>query len=61
MVNNLNDDKHMSNMDDERESVVDAIYDCEENPLAYMIEPKGSVKITDKNKKTKKEDLQNIL
>lgn len=47
--------------DDQLEKVVQEIYDCEENPLSYMIEPRGSVEITDKNKKIKKEDLENIL
>ena len=37
------------------------IYDCNENPLAYMIEPKGSVEIADKDKKISKEDLENVL
>ena len=37
------------------------VYDCDENPLSYMIEPKGSIEIVDKDDVTKKEDLENIL
>ena len=37
------------------------IYGCNENPLCYMIEPRGSIEIVDKDDVTKKEDLENIL
>ena len=37
------------------------VYGCTESPLAYMIEPRGSVKFVDKDHVTKKEDLENIL
>ena len=43
------------------EKIVLEIYNAEENPLAYMIEPKGSVDYVDKNHVTKKEDLERIL
>ncbi len=36
-------------------------YGCDENPLAYMIEPKGSVLVTDEDYEMKEEDLENIL
>ena len=45
---------------DDEQDVLD-LYNCDENPLSYMIEPKGSVKITSKDVKTTKEDLENIL
>ena len=47
--------------DDKLEDLVQEIYGSDENPLSYMIEPRGSVEITDKNNKIKKEDLENIL
>ena len=46
---------------EEKEKLVKDIYDCEESPLSYIIEPKGSIKITDKDDETKKEDLENII
>ena len=46
---------------DEKEKVVRDIYNCVENPLSYIIEPKGSIKITDKDDETKKEDLERII
>ena len=30
------------------------VYGCNENPLSYMIEPKGSIEIVDKDDVTKK-------
>jgi len=45
----------------EKEKLVKEIYDCKESPLAYIIEPKGSVRITDKNAKTEKDDLESIM
>ncbi len=39
---------------DKKDSDIMALYGCDENPLAYMVEPKGSVRITDKDHKTKK-------
>ena len=47
--------------DDKLEDLVQEICDCDENPISCMIEPRGSVEITDKKNKTKKEDLENIL
>ena len=53
---------HSKNMsDDKLEKLVQEIYDADENPLAYMIEPRGSAEFTDKNDIIKKEDLENIL
>ncbi len=43
------------------EDSIKDIYDCDENPLAYMIEPKGSVDFVDKDYETTKEDLEPIL
>ncbi len=37
------------------------VYGCDEDPLSYMIESKGSIEIVDKDDVTKKEDLENIL
>ena len=37
------------------------LYNAEENQLAYMIEPKGSVDYVDKDHVTTKEDLERIL
>lgn len=48
-------------VDDKLEELVQDIYASDENPLAYMIEPRGSVEITSKGEKVKKEDLDNIL
>ena len=47
--------------DNEFDNLVKEIYGCEENPISYMIEPRGSVEITDKNTEPKKEDFENIL
>ena len=44
-----------------KNSEIMQLWGCAENPLAYMIEPKGSVEIVGKDHKTKKEDLKNIL
>ena len=61
MKNNLLDEKDTECMETTKDSDILELYGCDESPLAYMIEPKGSVEITDKNHKTKKEDLENIL
>ena len=53
-------DKNNNKDSMEKDGIRD-IYDCDENPLDYMIEPKGSVDIVDKNYKTTKEDLEHIL
>ena len=37
------------------------VYGSDDNPLSYMIEPKGSVDIIDKDEETTKEDLEPIL
>ena len=47
-------------MDSDEQEVLD-LYGSQDNPLLYMIEPKGSVKIMSKDYKTTKEDLENIL
>ena len=44
-----------------REEMILSIYNTGENPLSYVIEPKLSIKITDKNDETKKEDLERVL
>ncbi len=46
---------------DTKDSDISDLYDCDENPLAYMIEPKCSIEFTDEDYETKKEDLENIL
>ena len=51
----------MTTSDKELSDIVKAIYDSDENPLAYMIEPKGSVEIADKNTVITRKDLENIL
>ncbi len=60
MKTNLTENNHIKYMESKDSDVLE-LYDCDENPLAYMIEPKGSIKITDKDKKTTKEDLENTL
>ena len=44
----------------EKEDISD-IWDCEDSPLSYMIEPRGSVEMVSKDHVTKKEDFDNIL
>lgn len=56
-----NEDQQKVVPSNDEEETIQEIYDCNENPLQYMIEPKGSLKIVDKEHKTKKEDLENIL
>lgn len=56
MVKDKSDDA-----DVKKKKLVQEIYGTDENPLSYIIEPRDSIKITDKNHKTKKEDLENIL
>lgn len=46
----------MINMNDARK-----IYDTDENPLSYMIEPKGEIEIVDKDVETKPEDFKSVL
>ncbi len=62
MKTNLSESEHTEHMTSSvKDSDILALYDCDENPLAYMIEPKGSVEITDEDSETTKEDLENIL
>ena len=62
MKNHLLDEKDTERMvSTSKDSDILELYGCGESPLAYMIEPKGSVELTDQNHKTKKEDLENIL
>lgn len=49
-----------SNVSDDNNNIQE-IYDCDENPLSYMIEPKGSVDIINKDEETTKEDLEHVL
>lgn len=37
------------------------LYGCDDEPMAYMIEPRGTVRYVDENHKTTVEELQNIL
>ena len=43
------------------DDVVSRIYGCDESPLAFMIEPMGTVKITGKDEVTRPEELASIL
>ncbi len=54
---NLRQESHTDSVDE----VIDDIYDCKENPLSYMIEPKITVDIVDKDTKTTTKDLEHIL
>ncbi|RNJ80179.1 MAG: hypothetical protein D9C04_02325 [Nitrosopumilus sp. B06] len=72
MVRNLSADGHDDGMkesqrdapveDKELTELVMAIYGCTDHPLSYMIEPKASIKIIDKNdQEITKEELESIL
>lgn len=37
------------------------VWDCDDNPLFYMIEPRGWVRAVDKDHVTKPKDLESIL
>ena len=50
-----------SSVVDDSNNNIKELYDCNENPLSYMIEPKGSVDIIDKDDETTKEDLEHVL
>ena len=65
MAKSLNQNK-VNNTMDATEDII-AVYGCDEHPLSYMIEPKGSVEIVGSKEKKPtediipKEDLENIL
>lgn len=40
--------------------IVLGVYDCDNHPLSYMIEPRGSIRFT-KDTKVTKEELENIF
>ncbi len=61
MKTNLTEKRHAKYMKPDDDSDILELYGCDDNPLSYMIEPKGSVRITSKDDKTTKEDLENIL
>lgn len=45
---------------DEKSEIM-KIYDCENSPLRYMIEPRGTIEIVGKDDETRKEDLERLL
>ena len=72
MARNLSANGHIDDMkgsqgdtcieDEELTNVVMGIYGCADHPLSYMIEPKASIKIVDKNApEITKEELESIL
>ena len=72
MARNLSANRHDDNMkesqsdisaeDKELTKLVMALYGCTDHPLSYMIEPKASIKIIDKNdQEITKEELESIL
>ena len=48
-------------MNESKKPDVLKVYDSDESPLAYMIEPRGSVTFVDEDHVSKKEDFENIL
>lgn len=56
---NLSEKNHSKN--ELKDDNIEEIYDCDENPLAYMIEPKAEVDIIPKDYKTTPEDLEHVL
>lgn len=55
-------EKNSANNSETEEERVQKIYGSNENPLAYMIEPKSSIKITDKiDNNLKIKDFDTIL
>lgn len=43
------------------EEVIESVYDCEDNPLQYMLEPRGSVDIVSSKTNIKKQDFEKQL
>ena len=51
----------MQCMKESEKSDVLEVYDSDENPLSFMVEPKGEIDIVDKDDETTKEDLEHVL
>lgn len=50
------------NDSDAKEELVQKIYDCDESPLAYIIEPRASIRFVGKNEpELKKEDFNDLI
>ncbi len=48
-------------MEKSKKQDISDIWDSEDSPLSYMIEPRGYVEWVSKDHVTKKEDLDNLL
>ena len=59
--NKFNINLNNTMVSDAEKKIVEDLYDCEENPISYMIEPKGSIKFTESSDKITKEDFKKIL
>lgn len=61
MNDNLKNKRQTDVVNDITDKDIEEIYDCEDSPLSYMIEPKITVDVVDKDDKVTPEDLEHIL